>query len=178
MKLFSIATLLALSVLLTACDSLTNPFASWFHGHGDSRVYNPQTGQWEYPNGNAPASSSGPKRSAAVAGAMASTPAPQQTSDGRMFDPQKNQWVEMHNANSPGSDSPPASPSANPTPSALPPPPQPPRPQRDTGVYNPVTGKIEWQSSGGTTPSYAAVVKPTPKPKANTSKVKHWWWPF
>ena len=178
MKLSSIVTALVLPVLLAGCDSLANPM-NWFHSNHDGRVYNPQTGVWEYPAGSA---TPAPQRSVAGAGAAAAAGS-QQTSDGRMFDPQKHEWVELHNAgSSPGSDaaSTPSSPAAS-SPSAPPPPaPAPaPRPQRDTGVYNPTTGKIEWQSSGsGVTPSYGAVVKPTPKPKPEKVKVKHWWWPF
>jgi hypothetical protein len=182
MKFLSIALLLSAALLLAACNSLDNPFANLFHGNHDGRVFNPQTGQWDYPNGNANPT---PKsKSAAVASALGSTPAlpppaaaPQQESGGgRYFDAQKNQWVEMHNSDSaaPSDPHPAASPAAGATPANVPPPVAPPRPAKDTGIYNPTTGKIEWQSSGGTTPSYGAVASTKPAPK----RVKHWWWPF
>jgi hypothetical protein len=161
----SIVTILAASLCLFAgCNSLTNPLAGLFRGH-DERVYNPQTGEWEYPNKKGPTPA--PQKSAAVASALSSTPAPQGGS-ARSTD-----WVEKHTASPSAGPSTqvasnpnaPVNPSADPAANAPAPTPPPPRPGRATGYYNPATGKIDWQS-GETT----AAATPAP--------VKHWWWPF
>ena len=166
MKISTVTILAASFCLFAGCNSLTNPFAGLFHGH-DERVYNPQTGEWEYPNKKGPTPP--PQKSAAVAAALASTPAPQSN-------PHSTDWIEKHAAASPSAPSstqvasnpnapvtPPADPAATAT--APVPTPPPPRPGRATGYYNTQTGKIEWQS-GETTA--AATPPPT----------KHWWWPF
>lgn len=176
MKLSSATILVAASALFAACNSLDNPFSSWFHAHGDARVYNPQTGQWEYPNQK---TTPKPQKSAAVASALNTTPAPQGGGDGRVFDAQKNQWVEVHN---PPASADPAAPKVTPAPPApgapangpatvavsSAPSPAAPRPNRATGIYNSSTGRIEWQSGEAPPPPVA----PRPAP------VKHWWWPF
>ena len=166
MKLSSVTILVALSALFAGCSSLDNPFAGWFHSHGDARVYNPQTGEWEWPNEKATPK---PQKAANVAGALKSTPAPQ--SDGRYFDPQKNEWVEVRATPAPHSAKPtpaPVAPGEGVAVAAAPTPPPPPRPARATGIYNSATGRIEWQASSETAPHG------TPEPASTT----HWWWPF
>jgi hypothetical protein len=163
MKISTVTILAAFLCLFAGCNSLTNPFAGLFRGH-DERVYNPQTGEWEYPNkkGATPP----PQKSATVAAALASTPAPQGS-------PHSTDWVEKHGTASPAAGSSGSStqvasnPNApvNPTADPAAPAPAPPRPGRATGYYNTQTGKIEWQS-GETT----AAATPAP--------TKHWWWPF
>ncbi|HEY3899166.1 MAG TPA: hypothetical protein VGM54_11165 [Chthoniobacter sp.] len=165
MKISTVTILAAFLCLFAGCNSLTNPFAGLFHGH-DERVYNPQTGEWEYPNkkGATPQ----PQKSAAVAAALASTPAPQGS-------PHSTDWVEKHAA-SPSAEpvtaaasnpNAPVNPSANSaaTPPPAAPAPPPPRPGRATGYYNTQTGKIEWQS--GVAPA-----------AASPASTRHWWWPF
>jgi len=49
MKLSSISVLIATPILLAACNSLDNPFANLFKTGRDARVYNPQTGSFEWP---------------------------------------------------------------------------------------------------------------------------------
>jgi hypothetical protein len=156
MKLSSaipIATTAAAAVLLlSSCSSLENPFSGWFHHNThDERVYNPQTGEWEWP----------PDKRAAHA---RETPAPQ-GSDTRYWDAQHNQWVEKTGERSGGAGSAREKPSSG---AAAPPiAPGTPRPSRQTGVYNASTGKIEWQDG-----AYVPSIQPPPAPK------KHWWWPF
>jgi hypothetical protein len=168
MKLSSITILTAAALSLTACNSLDNPVANLFHSAGhDERVYNPQTGQWEWP---AEKRAKQEKKSAAVASTLASTPVPHGFNDTRYWDPQRNEWVSQQAPHV----STPAKPKPTPAPSepaaaagsqfALAPTP---RPSRATGVYNSATGKIEWQNSGESVPPEA-----TPAPK------KHWYWPF
>jgi hypothetical protein len=166
MKISTHTILAACLCLFAGCDSLNNPLAGLFRGH-DERVYNSQTGEWEYPNkkGATPA----PQKSAAVASALASTPAPQKK------DPHSMDWVEKHSPSpSPSAGSStqvasnpnaPVKPSADPA-ASEPAPTPPPRPGRATGYYNTQTGKIDWQNSGETT----AAATPAP--------TKHWWWPF
>lgn len=164
MKISTVTILAAFLCLFAGCNSLTNPFAGLFRGH-DERVYNPQTGEWEYPNkkGATPP----PQKSAAVAAALASTPPPQGS-------PHSADWVEKHAAppsagpSTPVASNPnaPVNPSAEPAATAPVPTPAPPRPGRATGYYNTQTGKIEWQNAGATT----AAAAPAP--------TKHWWWPF
>jgi len=163
MKISTVPILVATLALCTGCNSLDNPLANLFHGH-DSRVYNPQTGEWENSNNKATPQ---PQKSAAVASALSSTPPPQ----GSGHPPTA--AVDPHNVSSaspspgaPGSAGTPESPPAAPAAPAFTP--APPRPARATGFYNTTTGKIEWQNSGLTT---AAA---TPPPAAT----KHWWWPF
>jgi hypothetical protein len=172
MKLSSILIPATASLLLAGCNSLDNPVTNLFHGTGrDERVYNAQTGQWEWPaDKRKPAE----KKSAAVASALGSTPAPHGFNDTRYWDASRNQWVE---AEQPRSSAPPK-PKPTPVPSepivattsqpAAPLPP--PRPSQATGVYNPSTGKIDWQTSDANVPHGA--VAPQPEPK------KHWYWPF
>ncbi len=164
MKISIVPILVATLALGAGCSSLDNPLANLFHGH-DARVYNPQTGEWEYPNKKATPS---PQKSAAIASALSSTPAPQ--GSGHSAD-----WVEPRkvpdptsapsNATASAGGADPASGAPAPAPAPTPPPP---RPKRATGIYNPATGKIEWQTTGETTAS----ANPPP------SDSKHWWWPF
>lgn len=166
MKLSSILISATGAVLLAGCNSLDNPVTNLFHGMGnDARVYNSQTGQWEYPPEKRQ-----PKQK--VAGAAA-TPGPQSFDDTRYWDSQRNQWVQT---DPPRTKTPPK---AKPTPppadatdattaSQPTPPPAPPRPAQETGVYNASTGKIEWQTSDANVPHGAAPVEPK----------KRWYWPF
>ncbi|MDR3404938.1 MAG: hypothetical protein P4L99_20710 [Chthoniobacter sp.] len=167
MKLSSVLILATASLLLAACNSLDNPITNFFHSSNrDERVYNPQTGEWEWPAGKP---TPRPNKSAAVAGALA-TPAPNDT---RYWDASHNQWVQQEQPRSASSSK--TKPSAPPAESAdaasapsAPAPPPPPRAAHATGVYNASTGKIEWQDSDANVPRGA--VAPEPK--------KHWYWPF
>jgi len=172
MKLLSISILIAASILLAGCNSLDNPFANLFKTGKDARVYNPQTGQFEGPAENA---TPRPQKSAAIASALSATPAPQHESDGRYFDPQKNEWVEIQKPRPASSSS--SKPTSTPMPVtkgapgpmvAMAPAPAPSGPARASGTYNSTTGKIEWNSAGEYIPPA------TPAPKSD----KHWWWPF
>lgn len=174
MKLSSILIPVTASLLLAGCNSIDNPVSNLFHGVGrDERVYNPQTGQWEWPPDKRHPSE---KKSAAVASAMGATPAPHGFNDTRYWDSARNQWVEGEQPRSGSSSKPkPTPPPSEPvapatTAQAAPPPPPPPRPSQATGVYNPSTGKIEWQTSDANVPRGATY---TPPPKT-----KHWYWPF
>jgi len=165
MKLSSILISATGAVLLAGCNSLDNPISNLFHGAGnDSRVYNSQTGQWEYP----------PDKRQKKTAAGTATPSPQSFNDTRYWDPQRNQWVQT---DQPRTQTPPkakptptaaATAAAAPAPQAAPPPP--PRPDHETGVYNASTGKIEWQTSDANVPRGAAPVEP--------KKKKSWYWPF
>jgi hypothetical protein len=168
MKLSSILIPAAASLLLAACNSLDNPITNLFHGVGrDERVYNSQTGQWEWPSEKRKAQE---KKSAAVASALA-TPAPHGFNDTRYWDPQRNQWVEAEEPRTPSQPkpkpTPPAAGAAVAMTTAQTDPPPPPRASHATGVYNSSTGKIDWQTSGEYVPP-----PPPPAPK------KHWYWPF
>ena len=165
MKISTVLILVAPLALFAGCNSLDNPITNLFHGH-DARVYNPQTGEWEYPKGKG---TPAPQKSAAVASALSATPAPQGGGH-------PTNWVEAHNVDSSpnashvaSNASAPGSP-ATAAPAAPAPPvptPAPPRPERATGRYNPTTGKIDWQAGG-----YIPTSTPPPAP------TKHWWWPF
>lgn len=161
---------LAISTLLAACNSLDNPLAGMNllnSGH-DGRVFNSQTGEFEWPKDATPRPGR-TRKTAELSAALKPTPTP--AGDGRYYDTQKGQWVDpppQSNAGqSPRSRSnprPAAAAPATPAPSSLLPIPVPatPAPARARGVYNPSTGQIEWQSYDG--PPMA-----TPVPK------KRWW---
>jgi hypothetical protein len=170
MKLSFFFALLAASALLTGCGSLDNPFTRFFHTGNDARVFNAQTGQYEWPEEKKSAEQ---RKAPAVAAALAGAPASQERGDGRYFDAQKNQWIEVKPEGDDGSAKrpkptprPPATAGAAPEPLPPPTPGPTPLPARATGYYNTSTGKIEW-ASGAT-----AAAAPTPAPR------KHWWWPF
>ncbi len=154
------AVLLVTSVLMAGCNSLDNPFHGLFGTGHDARVYNSQTGQFEWPPDQKKPQPRGP----APAGG---TPAPERAAEGRYFDVQKNQWVEVREEKTAASKSkkaaspPPLM--TTPVPVGTPPPVRPPRAR---GVYNPSTGQIEWNDFD---PAPAA----TPVPKK-----KSWYWPF
>jgi hypothetical protein len=164
MKLSFILIPAAASLLLMGCNSLDNPITNLFHGTGrDERVYNTQTGQWEWP----------PDKRQKKAAATANTASPQAFNDTRYWDPQRNQWVQQDQPpTSAPSKTKPAAPSDAPAPAtaqaAPPPPPPAPRSPQATGVYNSSTGKIEWQTSDAHVPRGATA----PEPK------KRWYWPF
>jgi hypothetical protein len=165
-SLFSI--LIAVSALLTGCGSLENPFANFFRTGRDARVYNAQTGQFEWPEEKKPSSE---RKAAKVAGALASTPAPVGRSDTRYFDAQKNQWVEQQPEDAPATKRPktgPRPPGLLGTPAPLPTPGPTPVSAQATGYYNTSTGKIEW--GAGAPAAHAPMPAPAP--------AKHWWWPF
>lgn len=170
MKLSSILIPAAASLLLAGCNSLDNPISNLFHGVGrDERVYNAQTGEWEWPADKRKPSE---KKSGEVASALSSTPAPHSFNDTRYWDPSRNQWVEaeQRRSNTPAKPKPTPPPPSEPVVStASPSEPPPPRPSQATGVYNPSTGKIDWQTSDAHVPR-GAVAPPPPK--------KHWYWPF
>ncbi len=85
-RLFATAAALA---LCTGCNSLDNPLADFplLHTGRDARTFNPQTGQYEWPNGTAPRPQTRAARSSAAA-----TPAPKD--DGRTYDPQRGGWSD------------------------------------------------------------------------------------
>jgi len=156
------AVLLSTTVFVAGCNSLDNPLAGLFHTGNDARVFNPQTGQYEWP----PEQRKPQPRGPATAGGT--TPAPERQSEGRYYDPQKNQWVEARDEKpTAGKLKKPASPPVvlmtTPVPVGTPPPVRPPRAR---GVYNPSTGQIEWTDFN---PAPSA----TPVPEK-----KKWYWPF
>jgi len=160
------AFFLVASVLVAGCNSLENPVGGLLDTGRDGRVYNAQTGEFEWPKDSQKPRARKP--SAATRASGAASPAERQ-GDGRYFDIQKNQWVEAREERAPDSRG-----KARPAPSApvaataLPPAatPPPPPPPRASGTYNASTGQIEWTSFD---PSSAAT-KPAPR--------KSWWWPF
>jgi hypothetical protein len=158
MKLSSVIILAMASLLLAACSSLDNPFSNLFHfGSHDERVYNPQTGEWEWP---------ADKRKPSAAATPAS-----HGNDTRYWDPQHNQWSQGSQERTATASKPSPAPSSDPAPAAATAPAAPaptPRASHATGVYNASTGKIEWKNPGEAVPSAA----PAPEPK------KHWYWPF
>lgn len=170
MKLSSVLILAPVSLLLAACNSLDNPITNFFHSgtSRDARVYNTQTGEWEWPADKRKAQE---KKSAAVASALA-TSAPNDT---RYWDAQRNQWVQAEEPRTSSSSKPkPTPPPADaeapaPATASAPAAPAPaPRASRATGVYNASTGKIEWQTSDANVPHGAPPVEPK----------KPWYWPF
>jgi hypothetical protein len=171
MKLSSILIPAAASLLFAGCNSLDNPISNMFHGVGrDERVYNAQTGQWEWP---ADKHKPTEKKSEAVASAMSSPEGSRTYNDTRYWDAQRNQWVQTDQPRTAS----PSKPKPAPAPTeaapiaatqAAPPSPAPARPSNATGVYNPSTGKIDWQTSDANVPHGA--VAPEPK--------KRWYWPF
>ena len=170
MKLSFLSVLLiAASAFLTGCGSLNNPLAGLFRTGRDARVYNAQTGQFEWPEEKkAPRQ----RKSADVAAALASTPAPTGRNDGRYFDAQKNQWVEQQPEDGAAASHRPKAAQRPPaiagTPAPLPTPGPTPAPAQATGYYNSSTGKIEWTAGA------PAAHPPTPAP----AKARRWWWPF
>jgi hypothetical protein len=157
------AFILSGSVLIAGCNSLDNPLGGFLGSGHDARVYNSQTGQFEWPKEEQKKKKSG---SDAVVAAMG-TPAPHQ-SDGRYFDAQKNEWVEVREERSAAvKPKKPAAPTpvlmTTPVPVGTPPPVRPPRAR---GVYNASTGQIEWTDFN---PAPSA----TPVPEK-----KKWYWPF
>lgn len=156
------AVLFATSVFTAGCSSLDNPFSGLFRTGHDARVYNAQTGDFEWPE-----DSSKPRAPRKAAGAA---PAPERKGDGRYFDAAKNQWVEapLEGTAASRSKARPAAPAvvAAPGPQSVVAPPAPP-PARASGVYNPSTGQIEW---GAYAPAPASAAQPTQR--------KNWWWPF
>ncbi|MEI9896867.1 MAG: hypothetical protein WDN28_24180 [Chthoniobacter sp.] len=105
MKLSSVLILAPVSLLLAACNSLDNPITNFFHSgtSRDARVYNTQTGEWEWPADKRKAQE---KKSAAVASALA-TSAPNDT---RYWDAQRNQWVQAEEPRTSSSSKPQADP--------------------------------------------------------------------
>jgi len=158
---------LATSVLVVGCNSLDNPLSGMnlFNTGHDARVYNPQTGQYEWPKEST-------KRQSRVAGLGASgaTPTPQPKSDGRYYDAQKGQWVEVQEERKTSSQpKKPAAPAmvlmVTPKPVGTP---QADRSPRARGTYNSSTGQIEWNDFDP---------PPTAKPTPDKKK-KNWFWPF
>jgi hypothetical protein len=85
-RLFAAAGL----TLLAGCNSLDSPFSDWkvLQTGKDSRAYNPQTGEYEWPDKSGkprpPASSTAPRTRSGA------TPAP--ATDGRPYDATKNEF--------------------------------------------------------------------------------------
>jgi hypothetical protein len=151
----------ATAVLVAGCNSLDNPLGGLFHTGDDARVFNSQTGQWEWPPEKRT-----PRPKTTPTPAPITTPVPERQSEGRYYDPQKNQWVEADKPGTEKSKKPSAAPvtlKATPAPVGTP---QPVRSARARGVYNPSTGQIEWTDFD---PAPAA----TPAPQK-----KKWYWPF
>jgi hypothetical protein len=158
-----LAVFLVASVFVAGCNSLDNPVGGLLDTGRDARVYNPQTGEFEWPKDSQNQKPRG--RRPATTG---TAPAQERQGDGRYYDLQKNQWVEAREERAPSSK--PKSGPATPAPTLLPAPPPkstppPERPARASGVYNPSTGEIEWRT-------FDPAPAPTPAPK------KSWYWPF
>lgn len=159
----------SLAIFVAGCSSLDNPFASMnlFRTGRDARVFNAQTGEYEWPKEEQ-------ARRRAQPGAPNSAPPAERRGDGRYYDAAKNEWVDAPRddvSTSRPKDRPVPTSRANldqpvsvpSQPSNVPPPPP---PARASGVYNPSTGRIDWDTSG-------AVPAPTPAPR------KGWRiWPF
>lgn len=82
---------LTASALCAGCNSLDSPLTSLnpFRSGHDGRVYNIQTGEYEWPKDATPR----PVKSARRAGRTPSTPSPN-PDDGRPYDPQKSEFRE------------------------------------------------------------------------------------
>lgn len=169
------ALFLATSVLVTGCNSLDNPLAGMnLLGSGrDGRVYNSQTGEFEWPKDSQKRRAHRP--APAAAGTAAATTEPERKSDGRYYDPQKSQWVEVREETSHAPSAPkPRRPETPPvvlmnTPKPVgTPQPVEERSPRARGKYNPSTGQIEWTDFNP-----PAGTKPAPE-----KKDKKWYWPF
>jgi hypothetical protein len=144
MKIAPLLAVLSLGSLVAACDSLDNPFHALLNTGNDARVYNGNTGSYEWPN-----STPRPKPPAppvVIASANKATPTPTATPGkkvaGRSSDSQKAAFVQGKNPS-------PTPVNAKATPSAVavqatPVPP----PAKGTGIYNMETGKFEWSPSG------------------------------
>ena len=165
MKILSSAVVCALAISVVGCSSLDNPLSAFnpFRSGRDARVYNAQTGEYEWPK------EEGARHQAGAPAA----PQQQKRGDGRYFDATKNEWVDAPRDDvstsrpkdkpAPGSRLNLNQPVVTPAQAAEPPPPS---PARASGVYNPSTGRIDWDTSG-------AVPAPTPTPR------KGWrLWPF
>lgn len=164
---------LATSVLVAGCNSLDNPLAGMNllgTGH-DGRVYNAQTGEFEWPKDSQKRRAHRPAPAATGTAGTATEP-PQRKSDGRYYDPQKSQWVEVQEETS-HTTSGPKPKKATPPPVVLMTTPKPvgtPLPERSPrarGTYNASTGQIEWNDFDP-----PATAKPEPEKK------KNWYWPF
>ena len=166
MKILFPATLLTASLFIVGCDSLDNPLSGLLRSGHDERVYNSQTGEFEWPK-DSKKRPSNPRPAGAATGAV---PAPERKGDGRYYDTQKSQWVEAaeDRESAPKPRSKPAAPApvlrATPVPVGTPPPVRPPRAR---GIYNPSTGQIEWND-----------FDPAPTARPQAEKKKSWYWPF
>ncbi len=160
MKFRTSAVVLAATALVTGCNSLDNPLGGLLNTGNDARVFNSQTGQYEWPP---------EKRTPRPKGTPpppVATPVPERQSEGRYYDPQKGQWVEADKPGAAKSKKPSAPPVAlkdTPAPAGTP---QPARSARARGVYNPSTGQIEWTD-------FDPAPEATPAPPK-----KKWYWPF
>ena len=163
---------LAASVFVVGCNSLDNPLADTNllgSGH-DARVYNAQTGEYEWPKDSKKRRPS--SRTASLASDGTTTPAPERKSDGRYYDPQKSQWVEVQDEK-PAAPPKPKKPSTPPivlmtTPKPVgTPQPTAERSARARGTYNASTGQIEWND-----------FDPPPAARPAPEKKKSWFWPF
>lgn len=171
MKILSSVVVCSLAFSVAGCSSLDNPLSALnpFRSGRDARVYNAQTGEYEWPKEEAAR-----RRSRPAGASGATTTAPQQKrGDGRYFDAQKNEWVDA-----PRDDVSSSRPKDKPAPGSRPnldqpvvmqsqpSEPPPPPPARASGVYNPSTGRIDWDGSGA--------------PPASTPAPRKGWrlWPF
>jgi hypothetical protein len=165
---------LATSALVAGCNSLDNPLAGVnLLGSGrDARVYNAQTGEFEWPKDSQKRRTRRPAPAAAGTADTATEPE-QRKGDGRYYDPEKSQWVEVreetsHTASAPKPKRPATPPvvlMTTPKPVGTP---QPERSPRARGKYNPSTGQIEWTDFDPPADS-----KPVPE-----KSDKKWYWPF
>jgi len=82
-------TAIAALALFAGCNSLENPFAGFspFRTGHDTRTFNPQTGEYEWPKDATP-------RPRSRAPRTTGTDAPAPADDGRSFDPQKREFTE------------------------------------------------------------------------------------
>jgi hypothetical protein len=163
MKIAPLLAVFSLVSVLAACDSLDNPFHSALLNTGrDARVYNGNTGQYEWPSPTPPPR---PKPTPVIVkapAAPASTPMKKVAAHTPI--PQKGAFVQ---GKSPDATPAPAPGISTPTPGPVATPP-PPWATKATGYYNPGTGKIEWGAPAPPLPKFipAKTPKPTPKPKA------------
>lgn len=142
------------ATLLAGCNSLDNPVGGLLATGRDARVFNAQTGEFEWPKDQP-----GNKRPPGPTDGRAVRT--ERAGDGRYFDVAKNEWGDAPRDSAPATR---AKPRLTPAPATAAPAatPPPPRPNHASGVYNASTGRIDWSTSDG-------APAPTPRPR------KRWW---
>jgi hypothetical protein len=134
MKLAPLLAALSVGSLLVACNSLDNPFHAILNTGNDARVYNSNTGSYEWPDAIGHPIQPLPK----VAAATSPDPTPSKKLAARYYDPKKGAFVKG---------TPPPKPKASPAALAVRVTPVP-APAKGTGVYNLDSGKFDWSPSG------------------------------